>query len=416
MSNEKKSMKESILWNSAGSMFYLACQWVLTILVVRMSGVEDAGILSLAMSVSNIWFSISLYGMRNYQASDTVGKYKEHIYILSRVLTSGFALLGCFLYVLVMPYDSKQKICIILYFGYKLSEAMADVFAGIFQKNWRLDYAGKSFAIRGVITIVFFVGIFWMTKNLPVTLAFMAFGCMSMILIYDRTITNKLVIVQYTFDWKKVIELLKECLPLVVYTLLATFISTIPRLLMERILGNYYLGIYGAVAAPTLIIQVGAQYIFSPFVTLFAERYNNRQKDLFVSALKKCVLAVLALSILGMIGGKLFGRLGLLILYGEEVAEYTELLIPLILCTILTAFTWLLSGILTVMREFKGLVIGNVIAVVCSCVLSVVLEKMWGMQGASVALGVATFVEIAVLVVFMKKKMKTQFEILNERG
>ena len=68
---KKLSMKQSILWNSWGSMFYLGCQWLLTILVVRISGVDNAGLLSLAMSVSNIWYSLAVYGMRNFQVSDT---------------------------------------------------------------------------------------------------------------------------------------------------------------------------------------------------------------------------------------------------------------------------------------------------------------------------------------------------------
>ena len=67
MEHKKISMKASILWNSWGSIFYLGCQWLLTVLVVRLAGVEESGILSLAMSVSNIWYSLAVYGMRNYQ-------------------------------------------------------------------------------------------------------------------------------------------------------------------------------------------------------------------------------------------------------------------------------------------------------------------------------------------------------------
>ena len=42
------SVKANMLWNSIGSMTYLACQWLITIVVVRLSsGYEDAGLLSL---------------------------------------------------------------------------------------------------------------------------------------------------------------------------------------------------------------------------------------------------------------------------------------------------------------------------------------------------------------------------------
>ena len=103
---KKLSMKQSILWNSWGSMFYLGCQWLLTILVVRISGVDNAGLLSLAMSVSNIWYSLAVYGMRNFQVSDTNEKYSNGLYISSRIFTGSAALFGCIIYTLVLSYSS----------------------------------------------------------------------------------------------------------------------------------------------------------------------------------------------------------------------------------------------------------------------------------------------------------------------
>ena len=70
-----------MLWNSAGSITVLACQWLLTIVVVRLSGdYEAAGVLSLALAVYNIFAPISVYRMYVYQVSDvkrenTTGEY-----------------------------------------------------------------------------------------------------------------------------------------------------------------------------------------------------------------------------------------------------------------------------------------------------------------------------------------------------
>ena len=52
MTDKKLSLQSSIAWNSIGSIFYLGCQWLMTVLVVWIAGLETAGILSLAMSVS----------------------------------------------------------------------------------------------------------------------------------------------------------------------------------------------------------------------------------------------------------------------------------------------------------------------------------------------------------------------------
>ena len=174
-------------------------------------------------------------------------------------------------------------------------------------------------------------------------------------------------------------------------------------------MGGYELGIYGSVATPTLIIQMGATYVFNPFVTVFAERYYQKAEKLFMKAFWGCTAAVVSISVIGMAGGKLFGVWGLNLLYGEEVAVHVDLLLPLIFCTILTAFSWLLCGILTAIREFRGLIVANVAAVVASLVFSVIFEKYYGMQGASLALGLATGIEIVLLCIYMVRNIRGYF-------
>lgn len=409
MEQKKISIQASVMWNSIGSIFYLGCQWLLTVLVVRIAGIDTAGTLSLAMSVCNIWYCISVYGMRNFQVSDTQDKYGNGTYIFSRYLTCAAALLGCVIYITVVGYDPEQKLCILLYFLFKFSEALYDVYAGIFQKEWRLDYAGKSMLVRGVLSIGAFTGLLLVT-SLPVAIAGMAAVCLAEVLLWDLFHARKIADTKPDWNVKKVMALLKECFPLLAYTLLSSVIGTIPRLFMERILGNYELGIYGSVATPTLIIQMAATYVFNPFVTLFAERYYQKDKKQFMRAFLNCTLAVAAISLVGIIGGKIFGEWGLNLLYGEEIAAHVELLIPLIICTILTAFSWLLCGILTAIREFKGLVVGNLLAVIVSTALSAPCESRFGMQGASLALAAAVVVEIVILLIFMMKKTKKQFQ------
>lgn len=410
MGEKKLSMQSSVIWNSAGSIFYLGCQWLMTVLVVRLSGIEAAGTFSLAMSVSNIWYCLAVYGMRNYQVSDTLDRYQTGTYIFSRLITGGAALIGCFLYTFIISYDPYQKICILLYFIFKNSEAFFDVYAGVFQKNWRLDYAGKSMVLRGILSLGSFVLVLKFTGNIMLTFGVMAVLCMGAVILYDIPAAKKLTDIKLITNAAKVKNLLKECFPLVVYTLMSSAIGTIPRLYMERLLGSYELGIYGSVATPTLIIQMGATYVFNPFVTLFAERYNRKEKEKFLSALKKCIAAVVVIAVAGIIGGRLLGVWGLQLLYGEEVARHFDLLIPLIICTVLTAFSWLLCGVLTAVREFRGLIAGNLLAVIASAALSPVFEKNLGMQGASLALALSTIIEILILSAFLWKSLRCQFE------
>lgn len=407
MERKKISIQSSILWNSAGSIVYLVTQWIISIFVVRFSGVEDAGNLTLAMSVNNIFYSIAMQGIRNFQVSDTNEKYKDHTYVYNRILSCILSFGICLLYCGIIQYSSEQKICIIAYCLFKMSEALYDVYAGICQKNWRMDYIGKSWMIKGIVTLGAFVGFYLISGNLLWAILGMAISSYIVVGVYDVPKTHSLSQIRISLKDKDCLKLTIECFPLLCYLILSTIVPTIPRIFMERILGNYALGIYGSIATPTAIVQMGASYIFNPFLTLFAEQYNSGKIVQFRNTMKKCILTISCFSVIALIGGKILGKWGLNLIYGSEVAEYVSLLLPLILCTILTSLVWFLCALLTVVREFKGLIISNLIVVILSGISSIFCLKIFGMQGASIALGISLGVEILFLWLFLKKKLNS---------
>lgn len=47
------SLRNNIFWNTAGNIIYLICQWLLSVVVVRISGsYADAGVLTLVTSIN----------------------------------------------------------------------------------------------------------------------------------------------------------------------------------------------------------------------------------------------------------------------------------------------------------------------------------------------------------------------------
>lgn len=412
MKEEKLSIQASIVWNTLGSSVYMATQWLITILVVRLADVAAAGDLALAMSVNNIFYSIAVFGIRNYQVSDVKNKYSNGIYITSRIISCVGSLLLGILYCLPISYTVEQKVCIILYCIFKMSEALYDVYAGICQKAWRMDYIGKSWLLRGITTFVAFCAVLYVTADLLPAVLAMAIISFVIIGVYDIPKTRGIADIRIQWESKECLRLMKECAPLLCYLILSTTVTTIPRVLMERMLGNYALGIYGSVAAPTVIVQMGASYIFNPFMTVFAEQYASGRMEAFWGTLKKCGLGILVLGAIALVGGRLLGAWGLKLLYGAEVASYVSLLLPLIGSTILTACVWLMCGLLTVVRAFKGLIYSNIIAVIVSGVSSVICIKYLDMQGATVALIAGLITELLCLFTFLVIKIhKTNEEV-----
>jgi O-antigen/teichoic acid export membrane protein len=147
-----------MIWNAAGNLLYLASQWVITVLVTVMGGLYDAGILSIAMSLSATFQTIALFGIRNYQVSDTKGRFHDSHYATLRAITCALAMVVCVLATLISGYDKSELLAVFLFMLFRLAECYSDVLHGIAQNRERLDLAGKSFAIKGVgIFLCFFL-------------------------------------------------------------------------------------------------------------------------------------------------------------------------------------------------------------------------------------------------------------------
>ena len=103
---DNKKVSKGVLWNTIGTIYYYFCQWIITILIVRLTDYSLAGYLSLAITVTNSFYAIAQFGMRQYQVSDIQGKYDDSIYIGSRYLTIFVAFAACLIFSLMR--DSKS--------------------------------------------------------------------------------------------------------------------------------------------------------------------------------------------------------------------------------------------------------------------------------------------------------------------
>ena len=407
--NGRLSVRSSVLWNTAGSIFYYFCQWLMTALVVRISGVETAGILALCISSGNIWIAIANFGMHNFQASDTKDKYSFDTYLASRYVSGAIALLSSIVYVLVLSYSLEKGLCIILFFLYRFSESIEDIYYAAFQKDWRVDIAGKSMLLRGLLSIGLFTAVLMASDNLALTIFCIGLACMAAVFLYDGRLGKKYR--SGRADKREVKALLIECLPLAVYYLLNTFVPMAPRLFMDPILGAYKLGVYGSIATPTAVIQMIAIYAFNPFITLFAEEMDRGDMKGFRKSLGRCLLWLFGISAAAVAAGIILGHWGLTILYGAEIAEYDELLTPLILVAALMAFAWLLGGVLIAIRSVRWLIISNFVSAGVIIPATILLEQRFDMQGGSfatiLAMGLAIIILLIALVVELKGREKT---------
>ena len=409
---EDRTLKRNLLFNTVGNGIYYLSQWIITgWLIQKLSGAQgtyNAGLLSTAATVANMFIGLAGFGMRNFQVSDLSGEYSDTAYEVSRYITVGISFLLGLVYSLVTGYREVQLWCIIIFLLYKLTEPMTDVWHGVLQKAERMDIIGIAYAIRGILSVAVFSAGMLITKNLVVSLILLTVSALLLSYFYDLRKTNE-VFQRGSANPRKLAALLFTCLPLAVHTFLNGVSTNLPKIYLERLLGTEQMGIYNLVNSPVLILQVGIAYLFAPFITHFTRCLEEKDKKGFIHLAAVVCGIVLAAGALGLLGCAVFGKMGLTILYHDQkVTEAAGLLYPMVICVVFSCFSVLLCMLNTVLRSMAGLIISNVAEILVAVLISSPLIRKFGMAGTSVATTATLIVQCALLVIFGLRSLDRQ--------
>ena len=376
-------MKKNLMWNTCGSIFYSLCQWIMTIIVVHIASYQTAGVLSLAMTTSSSFSAISLFSMRNYQVSDMAGEYSSGQYVSSRIWTCALSFILCCAYSIIGN-STEQILAIIAFMIIRVAEAYVDVMHGVDQKYDRYDLIGKSYLLRGMSALIIFFGGMLIFKNLVITLYCIAIVNLLIAGIYDRINTGKLETILLKLRDKKILKLLINCAPLVVFTFLLSLENLIPKNVLQYYYGTELLGIYSSIASPTLIVQLFASVVFAPFLPIFSKLYYEGEKEKLKNLLHKTYLAFIVLSLVVIAGAVILGKWGLQLLFGSNILKHYYLFLPMVLCTLCTGIIWVLSAIVIMFRKIKQLLVIMLFDFLLCVALVFPIVAKFGANGCSI--------------------------------
>lgn len=400
-------LKRNFLWNAAGNLIYLGCQWLITVLVTRICGYEDAGVLSLAMSIGATFNTIAAFGIRNYQVSDIHGKYKNESYAGFRLITCVAAFAICAGFSAVNQYGLSQFAAIMWFMLFRIAECYSDMLHGVAQKNDRLDIAGKALSVKGVVILAAFLAGYYAGKSLNVGLAAMALSSWATTLAFDLPQVQKIAKFKLYDKLKSCIRLGGETVPLCVYQFLVTAIQTIPKYFLERISGETALGAYSSIFAPALLIQAAAGYIYTPLVTKFAQLHGGSEYKKFNLLALKTTAIIALFGVAAVILCALGGELVMVLIFGESIREHVYLLIPIVICVFLIALMNFYCVLEIVLRDYLGLLISvGAGVIVCLLITTKMIETM-GTNGTSYGLAISVGVVIASCVINIFRKEST---------
>ena len=410
MEKQEVSVKRNILWNSIGTFAMFFCQWLMMVLVVRLSGYADSGILSLSISCGNVFLIIAAFGVKTYQVSDVKGKYQAGQYYAAKIFSIILTLVAAGVFVLISSYEGVEKRAIIFYALYIMVYSYSDAIYGELQKRWRLDIAGISMCIRHIAALIVFCLLIRLTGDICFTILMMLIASLAVLFLYDLPQTKKRghIPIIPDFTEKKGLLLLKECFPYAIYTFLHTLILTVPKLAVRGYFDKDTLGIYSAVMAPVTVLQVAATFVINPLSTLLAFHLQDKKIRELSRIILKCMLMLAAFLAGGILIAVFLGKWGLKILYGASITPYSYLLVPMVIVSVLTALTILLGNLSIVLRDRLGANLSGGIGLAAAVLSSVFLVRSIGMQGANISLIIGLLIQDLVLILGIFRKMKKE--------
>ena len=411
-----RSVKANMLFNTIGSVIYYFCVWLTSVLIVRMSGYTDAGILSVAMTVTASPAIAGLFNVRSYQVSDLTGEYSDRAYIRSRILTNIFSLVVCLILAGVYGYFREPyKLAVILaYMILKMAEAGVDVYHGIYQKKARLDYAGISFAIRGLGSLAAFVIVLKLTKDLLFAVLALSMFSVIVALLFDRRMAHRLETPErpdQSSDFSTVMRLIIRCIPLAVVSFLNNLSLTVPRTYLEKFHGEDVMGYYASVSAPTIVIQLAAITLFAPLVPIMTEHFMKKDKKKFLGVLFKFGALMGGLTAAAVVLSIFLAKPVLVLVFGEGIAPYAGLFIPILISAGLIAVNASLFSVCTLMRIIKPQYLIGIVGILTAIFCSFTIVKTMSMDGVIMALFITLLSQILiqiVLIVIGLRKMKDE--------
>ena len=396
-------LKHNVMWNTVGTLYYLGMQWLTTVLVVRISGsYEDAGIYSLAVSITNIFYIIAMYNVRNFQVSDYKSEFIDVEYIWHRFSTMIISFLSCCIFTLATYHESYTVLVINGYMLLKLCESFVDVLHGIDQKADRIDVVGKSFLIRGTVLIATFFVMEILSGNILLTTLVMASSTLIVALGFDVRQSRKIAENIFSFDLirkNKIKTLYAKCFPLLIYGVSMNAIASIPRVYIEKIQGKEILGYYASVATPAVIVQALANVIFVPFINVFTDYFEKGNSKKFYKLMLNMILLCVALGVFAYVFAYYLGEVLLadIIFHDESIRPYCYLLSSTLVCSALVAIIWFLAMLLVIDRSKVTLIGASLIGVVFELLVGYVLVRQCGVDGINISLMITYLIVIAIM-------------------
>lgn len=410
-----QAQKKDYIWNSIGSFLQSAISPILLIVITRLNGVGDSGLFSFAMSLSVVFWAISLWGGRTYQVSDVKKEFSSGDYIVVRFISSLIVAVFSISFCILSGYDLIKTELIMVLVSFKILESIADSMYGVLQIHNKLYIVGISLTIKSVFGFIIFAIVDILTKNI-------VYGALSIFLV------NIVVVIFYDIPWMKHVEsvgltkknimqagkIMKKTAEVFVVVFSTMFSLNIPRYFLDK---YHYdqIGYFGIMAMPITLLTLFISFVLQPNVVNLSELLKKKKIKEFTKIVSKIDFITFTLGILFVISSYLIGVWVLNTVFGIDINNFRIDLTIMVIGAVANAFVSIYVNLLIILRRFKGqfytLLVTNILAVI----LSVYLIDRLAMLGSVLVFMIISFLQAIILLFIYKRSLKNVIMLSEDK-
>lgn len=377
--------KKEFIWNTIGSIIVALFNAIILMFCTRINTIEIAGIFSIAYATAYIFNAIGDFGIRIYQVTDTNKKYNFSEYLAARVISIILMCVSAIIFIVVDGYRNEKIIISIILILYRIIENLSESFQAEFQLNGHLDIAGKSMTYRNIAALLTCYLVDKFTENFILALISMLAINLILFLLYDVKKIKQFTNISFKFNMKKVKEVIIQCLPLAISTLISIYVINSVKYAIDRF-GNYTMQTYyNIIYMPTFVINLVSIFISKPFLKPFGEYWNNKEYKKLYCTIGKIIAFLFGTTVAIEIVCYFIGIPVLNILYKVDLSSLKLQLILLILSGFLYAISTILFNALGTMRKQKYTLIPYTLSAIFALIVPKYLVQKYNMQGAVIS-------------------------------
>lgn len=395
MGNKAGKSRLDYIWNTAAGLINAAEAVVMSMIVTRMTGLTDAGMLTIAFAIGNLMMPVGKFGMRNYQVTDVEEKFSFPIYLRTRLVTvllMIIAVCGYLSYAKTKLGYSHDKIGIIFAVCMIYAvEALEDVIWGYYQHRNKLYAGAAMFCFRWLTILLVFPVVLYISRDLKFTLLLCLAASIVTFLIllkitYPRFCSEEdksIVALLKRDDSREIGRLLKVVFPLFGISFLAFFENNAPKYAIDACLTDEVQACYGFVAMPVFVIGLLNNFVYQPTLVPMAVEWEQKQMQKFKRRIARQFFVIGIISIICILGAFLLGIPVLSILYNTDLSDYKSELMVLLMASVFLAASGYQSVVLTIMRCQKALLWPHCVVSVIAAISLKLIVSEYGTIGAA---------------------------------